>query len=32
MHGTVAWDEMTDFDPDTLYEESEPINLNKIQD
>ena len=32
MHGTVAWDEMTDFDPDTLYEESEPINLNEIQD
>ena len=25
VNGTVAWVEMTDFDPDTLYLESEPI-------
>jgi hypothetical protein len=24
-NGTVAWDDMTDFDPDTLYLESEAI-------
>ncbi len=23
INGTVAWDDMTDFDPDTLYLESE---------
>ena len=26
INGTVAWDEMIDFDPDTLYLESEAIH------
>jgi hypothetical protein len=29
-NGTVAWDDMIDFDPDTLYLESEPIVANKF--
>jgi len=28
VNGTVAWDDMIDFDPDTLYLESEPISNN----
>jgi hypothetical protein len=27
FNGTVAWDEFTDFDPDTLYLESKPLIL-----
>ena len=30
-NGTVAWDEMIDFDPDTLYLESEPISEEKVK-
>jgi hypothetical protein len=25
VNGTVAWDDMIDFDPDTLYLEAEPL-------
>ena len=25
FNGTVVWDEITDFDPDTLYLESKPL-------
>ena len=28
-HGTVAWPKEIDFDPDTLYLESEPAKLEK---
>jgi len=27
FNGTVTWDELTDFDPDTLYLESRAVKL-----
>ncbi len=30
FNGTVAWDDMIDFDPDTLFTESKPLKKTSI--